>query len=539
MFLTSSNRPINEKLKSLCDEIEQQVPSKTVLSAHSFRYKVYEVPLEVSVSESRRLNVLEEFILRAGTEIEPAPTQHELADILGLDHIFINSTVNDLTALDILEANSSQTIRLTALGHELFKAKSIPQQPKKYDLFMQFDPLTGDPVFSSSSTTELISDQLPNLADYVKLPNSPLQLSSLTLPELINLLIKSRVNLHSPENGKLITAFKIDDSKNLCWKEISLFIIFDALENKIQIEARQKKRILIEASNNLNMMLEKDLISLNALCKLTDEELERQCQAAFKNKNAEVETRIESIRQRAKQEQSQITQLRGSAISQELDRVIENINYQLLIYSPWISRKVIDNHFVKRLKRLAAKGVWILIGYGIAAKEDEEERKVDPQVLHDLSLIHSPSGIEAVQIHWLGRSHAKELIADQKIHILGSNNLLSFRANSGLWDESVYKVSEQSQVQLAYEFYANRFNNKASELFKKAHQTHDIKMAKSALCIWGAIGKEEYSFNIINKCDWKELYPVWIKVTQQGILSKRTSADSACVKILNSLGFVA
>ncbi|MEM8673431.1 MAG: hypothetical protein AAGF83_06105 [Cyanobacteria bacterium P01_G01_bin.67] len=99
----------------------------------------------------------------------------------------------------------------------------------------------------------------------------------------------------------------------------------------------------------------------------------------------------------------------------------------------------------------------ILIKYGIGNNENEEERPIPEQVKEQLQGILTPKGIPAVQVIWLGGSHAKELIVDQKIHLLGSNNLLSFRASSGLWDKSAYKVTIPEQVQQAYEFYARRF----------------------------------------------------------------------------------
>jgi hypothetical protein len=83
MFLASSTKPIDSNLSSLAEQIEEQNPGLSVLAARQFRFAIRQTPLEVATCEPREFNVLEEFILRAGVEFEPAPTLKELADLLG------------------------------------------------------------------------------------------------------------------------------------------------------------------------------------------------------------------------------------------------------------------------------------------------------------------------------------------------------------------------------------------------------------------------------------------------------------------------
>jgi hypothetical protein len=140
-----------------------------------------------------------------------------------------------------------------------------------------------------------------------------------------------------------------------------------------------------------------------------------------------------------------------------------------------------------------------------------------------------------VQVFWLGGSHAKELIVDQKIHLLGSNNLLSFRASSGLWDESVYKVTIPEQVRQAYEFYARRFQLKAQELWNNSLENDNVELATQALCLWGALSMEERALEKINVSEWQELYPIWISIVKQGIRAQKILPDSNCFQQLKEL----
>ncbi len=91
MFLASSAKPIDDSLRNLVEEIEAQNPNLSVLVARQLRYCLQQTTVELTITEPRPFNVLEEFIIRAGIEFEPPPTANELASILGLDSVFVQS----------------------------------------------------------------------------------------------------------------------------------------------------------------------------------------------------------------------------------------------------------------------------------------------------------------------------------------------------------------------------------------------------------------------------------------------------------------
>lgn len=242
----------------------------------------------------------------------------------------------------------------------------------------------------------------------------------------------------------------------------------------------------------------------------------------------EVEKRVEIIKEQAlnnlrqqmqssaKIESNAVVQLRGAEISKELEKILDSANRQVLIYSPWISRSVVNQKFIDRLQKLADKGVWILIGYGIAQSEQDEDRPIPLEVKKKLQSILMQDGIQAVQLFWLGGSHAKELIVDQKVHLLGSNNLLSFRASSGLWDESVYKVTISKQVQEAYDYYAKRFEALAQKLWNRFIKNQNVELAKQALYLWRALEMNELVLNHIESINLPELELIKNSIIKQG-----------------------
>jgi hypothetical protein len=549
MFLTSSDRPIDPELENIVEEIERKSPIFSVLAARQLRYCVSQTPIKIEVAKSRQLNILEDFIFRAGVEFNPPPTEDELATVLGVDPIFIKNTTATLRNLHTLETETESVIKLTPVGQEFYRDRSVPEAPETQTIYAISQPFSKI-VKSSPIKTEEI-EHLPNLKNYIVIDKKNENFASLSLSELRELIKNSALEFHSPENGKFVTSFKVEESAELMWKNLSLIVIFDVLENDFRIQAREGIKVLEDASTWLNNLLAEEKIALNSLCQLTDEEIKDQCREIANHKNAEVEKRVEIIRQKAldnlRQQQQQSSfkstnieagtavQLRGGKISQELTNILDSVKHQVLIYSPWISARVVNNEFIERLQKLAKKGVWILIGYGIAKSEQEEERPIPEQVKERLQNVLTPEGISAVQVYWLGGSHAKELIVDQKIHLLGSNNLLSFRASSGLWDESVYKVTIIEQVQQAYEFYARRFQNLAQELWNNSLDNNNLELATKALCLWGALGMEEMALSQIKANNWQELYSVWISLVRQGIRAQKILPDSACFKQLKDI----
>jgi hypothetical protein len=551
MFLTFSDRPIDPELKHIVEEIERKSPSFSVLAARQLRYCVSQTPVKIEVAKSRQLNILEDFIFRAGIELNPPPTEDELATVLGLDPIFIKNTTATLRNLHTLE-KEKEYIKLTTIGQEFYRDRSVPEAPETQTIYAISQPFNNKLSVESSPLKNQEIDHLPNLKDFITIDNNIKSVSSLSLSELRELLIQNPdLKFYSPEDGKFVTSFKVEDITKTIWKTLSLIVIFDVLENEVKIQARHGTKVLEDASTWLNNLLAEEKIALNSLCQLTDEEINDQCLEIANYKNAEVEKRVEIIRQKAldnlRQQQQPFNpdttnieagtavQLRGGKISQELANILDSAKHQVLIYSPWISARVVNDRFIKRLQKLANKGVWMLIGYGIAKDEKDQERRIPEQVKEQLQGVLTPEGISAVQVFWLGGSHAKELIVDQKIHLLGSNNFLSFWAGSGLWDESVYKVTISEQVQQAYEFYAQRFQLKAQELWNNSLENDNVELATQALCLWGALSMEEKALETINTSDWQELYPIWISIVKQGIRAQKILPDSDCFQKLKEL----
>ena len=545
MFLTSSAKPIDDNLKNLADEIEAQSFGLSVLAARQFRYSLLQTHVEVTIKEPRQFNVLEEFIIRAGVELDSPPTADELASVLGLDPIFVRSTIATLQKLQTLEVTSAITV--TPEGRLFYEKGTVPQPPYSEKVYAVVDPLGGKLTFQSEPLNDTLVN-LPDLAEFVSIDNTITDISSLSLEELQQNIQASSLALHVPEDGKIVISCKVLAPTKKIWKTISLFVLFDALEDKLNIQLRKGKQILELESNWLEALQAEGKVSLQALCELSDETITFERKATLNQKNAEIEARLEKIRQKALEtarlasaEQKNINpsptvvQLRDGQIPQAFSEVLNSAQHQILIYSPWVSQAVVDEQFLLLLQTLANRGVWILIGHGIAHRQEDEEKPIPAQVEEKLRGVKTPDGLPAIQVFWLGNSHVKEVIVDGKIYLCGSHNWLSYRGDYVPRGESVYKVTILHQVQEAYGFLANRFKNHAEKLWNNALQNRDTQLAVQPLCVWGALGMEEMALTAIQQNKWLELLPVWLNVVLQGLRSQKLSADSASFRTALSL----
>ena len=267
MFLASSTKLIDSNLSSIAEQIEEQNPGLSVLAARQFRFAIRQTPLEVATCEPREFNVLEEFILRAGVEFEPAPTLKELADLLGLDEIFVKTTAATLVSLESLEVAENGQIAIAPQGRDFFD-KGAVSRSQIQSIYAISDPLNQTLTFKFDALAAE-SVNLPDLADLVSLEHKFTDLADLSIAEIQPLIQASGLGIHVPENGKIVSKCDVIGDDLDIWQIVSIFVVLDAIENKTTIQVRQGKQILETASNLLNELESQQKLSLNDLCKLT------------------------------------------------------------------------------------------------------------------------------------------------------------------------------------------------------------------------------------------------------------------------------
>jgi hypothetical protein len=259
MFPASLVKSIDESLKYLVEKIEANNSDLSVLAARQFRYNVTQNSLEVTIKEPRKFNVLEEFIIRAGMEFNPPPTANELASILGLDSVFIKSTITNLQSLQTL-ADTSQ-ITVTAEGSLFYAQGSVPKPPYSVPIYAITDNLAGKIIFQYEPLEDIVINQ-PDLIKFVNLETKIPPISTLKLADIQEIIQSSNLPLHVPTEGKFVTDFKVRGTKQTIGRPISLFVIFDKIQDKLNIQIRSGKEILEAPTKKLQELYNTEQISL-------------------------------------------------------------------------------------------------------------------------------------------------------------------------------------------------------------------------------------------------------------------------------------
>ncbi|MFM7408467.1 MAG: hypothetical protein ACKO3K_17885 [Cuspidothrix sp.] len=263
MFPASLVKSIDESLKYLVEKIESENSNLSVIIARQFRYNVTQNILELTIKEPRKFNVLEEFIIRAGMEFNPPPTAKELASILGLDSVFVKSTIANLQSLQTL-ADTSQ-ITVTAEGSLFYAQGSVPKPPYSIPIYAITDNLAGRITFQYEPVEDVVISQ-PDLIKFVNLETKISPIPSLTLAEIQEIIQASNLPLHIPTEGKFVTDFKVRGTTQTIGRPISLLGIFDKIQDKLNIQIRSGKEILEPATKKIEGLYNTEKISLEELC---------------------------------------------------------------------------------------------------------------------------------------------------------------------------------------------------------------------------------------------------------------------------------
>ncbi|MTJ08797.1 hypothetical protein FJR04_14050 [Anabaena sp. UHCC 0204] len=253
----------------------------SVLAASQFRYTVTQNSLELTIKEPRKFNVLEEFIIRAGMEFNPPPTANELASILGLDSVFVKSTIANLQSLQTL--TDTPQITVTAEGSLFYAQGSVPKPPYSVQIYAITDNLAGKITFQYESLDDVVINQ-PDLAKFVNIEEKMPAISSLELTDIQEMIQSANLPLHVPAEGKFITDFKVRGTAQTVGRNISIFVIFDGNQDQLNIQIRSGKEIIEAATKKMAELYSAEKICLEELCQLSEETINLQREISLNQK---------------------------------------------------------------------------------------------------------------------------------------------------------------------------------------------------------------------------------------------------------------
>jgi len=134
------------------------------------------------------------------------------------------------------------------------------------------------------------------------------------------------------------------------------------------------------------------------------------------------------------------------------DALMHAVN-RVLIISPWITRAVVDEKFLRDLRDRLEEGVVVHIGYGIGQEPNRDG-------VAESSLVALSKRYTNFTFTYLGNTHAKILIKDSDWYVITSFNWLSFRGdpNRTFREEWGMFVSDNDLVESFHKEIVGRFN---------------------------------------------------------------------------------
>ncbi|MDJ0775793.1 MAG: hypothetical protein QNJ49_20615 [Mastigocoleus sp. MO_167.B18] len=246
---------IDSSLSSLVKQIEKENSGKqnskqtsklSVVFARNYYYEVQQIPVKITISETRKLNILEEFILRAAIEFTPPPTTEELAKVLGLDIIFVRSAIERLVKLNCLEA-SPLKINITPQGQKCYQQGYLFSSPTTKLIYAIADPLQAEIELKADILTAKDKD-LPSLGELVNLESRIPDISQLQISQIQEAVRDLGLEVELLEDEQVINDLKIVGKSQTCLQSVSVFVLFDESESNYTIQVRRERKILESAS---------------------------------------------------------------------------------------------------------------------------------------------------------------------------------------------------------------------------------------------------------------------------------------------------
>ena len=255
-----SDQPIDSQLKKLLEQF-QSSEQLLFIGGGYFRYSLNQTTLQVTVSEPCKVDIFEEFVLRSALDIIPSPTENEIAEMLGIDPIFVRNTTETLQAYNNLVLSSELTIMLKPATKELFIDKTCIFKPKfTQQIYAIDDPLTGTFCFS-----------------IIPFKNAPAALNKLddltNLQNVFNTQSQSHLNLEAlqsflgSEQEKFVTGYQEIEAKKV-FKLIGLLIFQNVLTGEHLVKAFVDEYEVPEISNMLTSLNKQGQFSLDILASL-------------------------------------------------------------------------------------------------------------------------------------------------------------------------------------------------------------------------------------------------------------------------------
>jgi predicted transcriptional regulator len=431
---------------------------------------VFRVFLRVLMQEQKKLSPIQEYVMRAIRNGLASPG--EIAGVLGLEEKIVRTSLQMLMhSDDVIMGHGSDgrkhQLFLTGKGSKTLEMALITV-PEEVNIWMDVDGLThrmsflGDRAIKPAKVKEL------DLLEIPPYPRRKPRIEDLKVDELQRALRerypdwRERYILAILEVERVDRMFR-DDSMTLVYKaidgnEVQVGIVVDSRLSEEHEQAFRGSnqashlKIVPDALEDFQAEI-KEVVGEEILAHMTPGEDASRIRMELESAEREVfdltrrleETQSHSERGEMENQIDQAVskhsklQAAYASHSTRMVEVFEHPNYledaltnsreRLMIISPWIRARVVNERFIRTIKTALDRGVDIYIGYGIG-DEGGRESNWDREAIKKLEGLATSN--EHFHFQYFGDTHAKVLVCDNRWVITTSFNWLSFAGDPNM-----------------------------------------------------------------------------------------------------------
>lgn len=449
-------------------------PGFTLVDYEEVGLPFYELRLDVMAQKRHELPVIDEYVMRLASL--GVRSTEDVGDFLGLEPALVRSSVLSLIHadnVDYVPGRDGREIALTASGHTVLEER-MDQVPERTELRIGFDRLLWrltarwmhdweNPRTVKQSGVRLVPPKRkrrPEISevDMVGLNRTLSELPSgrgsrmdLDIVQILNIGARTKyvpallLVFVAVDHSAIRASFIVDEhhspDHDRGFEEVDgLARLGIALADPSSADRDRPRlpddvaelRPPAEAVNDLEARLRATSTALDhALAKAdVDEVIEsvadrgpstRKRLAESEQRVAELQSELEALR--AERDALPVRPIPTFEHRLVLEDALDRTQRRLLLISPWIKSKIVDDDFAQSLDRLCRSGVRIHIGYGISRHDVQAHDKDAVERLERLA-----SKYRHFTLRELGHTHAKVLVWDDTL-VVTSFNWLSFRGD--------------------------------------------------------------------------------------------------------------
>jgi hypothetical protein len=420
--------------------IEKETAGLQVVAVRSWLWPVEKQRINYRLSILRDMNLLEEFVMKTASLALSVPVTIDfVAELLGLDQIFIESCVAELAARQIIQKDRLPVLVLTELGQSVLGLQQLPEDTVRESIEYYFDRKFGG-IYSEIMSGEsgaaglvgpggLVGQDGQAFAPYRHY--AVIEQKVADQKKFINRDFLKKVSklkgvvLDQPKLGRMLSGIDSAQSLGQCHTLMSEFWVYDIVENQL----------LCQGWDHAGQVFQPEIASFIQNTPVLS--IPKTCLAGDWPDIAQV---LPGLFDAVRTGPSLVVQIvrivRGGEIRLALAEAFAKASRQVVMAWPLASESDsdIEVSLVSQLQDLAERNVQILIVLG----SGRGQRSMDPSLFAKISQkllgITNRQGLPMVCLLAPGINLAsgitieKEIAIDEKLLIVGSFDWLDWHA---------------------------------------------------------------------------------------------------------------